>query len=187
MGRRYSPPSPSQDLEAKLRKVYDDMNRLADQVARVSDDGRRRTDGREGDLRLVRDKTNDGFELEGRFKEGYVRVGKATEQDKRLAALDSRLNNLEITDPRFSTPWQQIGEIGITVLVGMVTGLYVTGINQDILEDSVISVENIIGGEVLTFTLSSNYITATDAGIVDVIAEQIYEPILVGSKVYLNS
>ena len=188
MSRRFSKPSPEQDLDQKLRKVYDDINRLADQLARVGDSARRRTDGKEGDLRLVRDKTNDGYELEGRFKEGYVRVGKATEQDKRLASLEERFDTAQgnAVDPRFSSPWMQIGEISITVLVGTITGLFISGIENNILAGEQISVENIVGGLVIDFTLASDYLTASSLGLVEVEAHEVYLPIHVGSKVYLK-
>ena len=182
MGRRYSPPSSNQDIEAKIRKVYDDINRLADQLAGVTNEGRRLTDGKEGDIRLVRDKNKDSFEIEGRFKEGYVRIGQASDKDKKV--LTERFDSGDSGD---TAPWQKVGEIGITVMVGLVTGLYVTGIGSNILTGASISVEDIISGLVIEFTLTQDYLIASSANIVEVQSQQLYLPIHVGSKVYLNS
>ena len=186
MGRRYMPPSRDQSVDDKIRKVYDDINRLADQLASVNDDARRRTDGKEGDLRLVRDKTTDSFELEGRFKEGYVRIGRAEGAD--VSAIKSTENDgFDIVKEGIPGSAIKIGVLALAVFPGRINGLYVPGIAADITAPATLYVQNIIGGDVFIFTLAVNYIALSGAGIVKVLPKEISSTIHVSSNVYLNS
>lgn len=75
MSKRFLPPTiREENLRSVIKKVYDDMNGLAESVAKPEDEKAPRTKGQGGDIRIIEDKATNRIVLQGYSSKGWVNL-----------------------------------------------------------------------------------------------------------------
>lgn len=187
--RQIKPPGgiPS-ELSSAFRHVYDEIQRLAQSINNPADNEKMdRTGGKSGDIRLVKDRANNTYAIDGRFDEGWIRfnVGEGIPINEQRVPLPTPSGAGGSTLQTIQSMFPPITFLSANVPVGNVTTLPIEPIGSDGLlsANDIITVAS-INGYVTSFEVATDVLAA--ATTISVVPKQIGQILTSGSGVYLT-
>lgn len=176
------------ELSSAFRHVYDEIQRLAQSINNPADNEKMdRTGGKSGDIRLVKDRANNTYAIDGRFDEGWIRfnVGEGIALNEQRVPLPPTASGGGGTLQTIQSMFPPITYLSANVPVGNVTSLPIEPIGSDGLlsANDIITVAS-INGYVTSFTVTADVLAA--ATTISVSPKQIGQVLTSGSGVYLT-
>jgi hypothetical protein len=187
--RQIKPPGgiPS-ELSSVFRHVYDEIQKLAQSINNPADNEKMdRTGGKSGDIRLVKDRANNTYAIDGRFDEGWIRfnVGEGIALNENRVPLPPMVTSGSSTLSTIQSMFPPITFLSANVPVGSVSSLPIEPLGSDGLlsANDIITVAS-INGYVTSFTVNADVLAAATS--ISVVPKTIGQILTSGSGVYLT-